>query len=303
MVLCSRCENEPLPQVHTGKLLVFSEAAYCYGWVFGNGATEVDNFGFVWNKSNEPEIQNSKIAAGNGTNYFGTTIAVLSPNTTYSLKAFANFKGGALYGEEKQITTTQTGNFTDSRDGGTYKWIEIGKQIWMAENLAYLPYISPFTNDSGIFVYNYKGTSVDAAKQQDEFKKYGCLYSWDIALEACPEGWHLPDLGEWQELETSIGMTLQRQISQDSKALYAQLLQSTDWSNHSNNATSFSALPAGYHQPSTSDYYFDGLGNNTYYWTSTIIGDMPYILGLDYGGVGEMVASKDNGYSVRCVKD
>ena len=302
MVLCIRCENESLPQVHTGKLFVFSEAAYCYGWIFSNGATEVDKFGFVWSKSDEPEIQNSKIAAGNGTNYFGTTIRVLSANTTYSLKAFADYKGGILYGEEKQIATTRIGNFTDSRDGRTYKWIEIGKQIWMAENLAYLPYISPFTNDSGIFVYNYKGTSVEAAKLQHEFIKYGCLYSWDISLEACPEGWHLPDLGEWQELETYIGMTSQ-QISQGSEAIHAYLLQSTDWSNHSNNATSFSALPAGYHQPSSYDYYFDGLGNKTYYWASTIIDDMPYILSLDYRRVFEMVASKDNGNSVRCIKD
>jgi uncharacterized protein (TIGR02145 family) len=302
MVLCSCCEKEQLPQVHTGKLLVFSETAYCYGWVFSNGATEVDKFGFIWSKSDEPEIQNSKVATGNGTNYFGTTIRVLSPNTTYTLKAFADYKGGTLCGEEKQITTTQIGNFTDSRDGRTYKWVEIGNLIWMAENLAYLPYISPFTNDSGIFVYNYKGTSVDAAKQQDEFTKYGCLYSWEIASKACPEGWHLPDLGEWQELETSIGMTL-HQMSQVSEAFHACLLQSTDWSNHSNNATSFAALPAGYHQPSTYDYYFDGLGNKTYYWASTINDDMPYILSLDYGGVREMVASKDNGNSIRCVKN
>ncbi|MCL1956572.1 MAG: hypothetical protein FWF63_04560 [Fibromonadales bacterium] len=68
--------------------------------------------------------------------------------------------------------------FTDPRDGKTYKLVKIGKQVWMAENLAYSNYAD--------FVKN-----VNSA---------GCMYNWEDAMLVCPEGWHLPTNEEWQEL-------------------------------------------------------------------------------------------------------
>lgn len=311
IVLCSHCEREKLPQVYTGRVLVFSQAAYCYGWVYSKGEADVDEYGFVWGAGDGSDIQNSKVAFDNGTNYFETIISGLSPDKVYSLKAYAIKGESTVYSDDKEITTTRNGTFTDNRDGTAYKWVEIGNQIWMAENLSYLPYISPFANDTGIFVYNYNGSSVEMAKKTEEFQKYGCLYTWEISLHVCPDGWHLPDDDEWQELQKTIGMP----SSQIGKYSWHgtnedNLLKSTYWSEpygKPNNATSFSALPAGYHHRETENnayFYFHGLGGSTYFGSSSIY-DFPIMIGLDsyHDGIIKTGAAESYGCSIRCVKD
>lgn len=93
------------------------------------------------------------------------------------------------------------GTFTDSRDGKVYNIVTIGKQFWMAENLAYLPsVVDPGTGsytEPYYSVYGYNGTDVAAAKATENYQTYGVLYNWPAAMTACPEGWHLPSDAEW----------------------------------------------------------------------------------------------------------
>jgi len=72
--------------------------------------------------------------------------------------------------------------FRDSRDGKDYEAIRIGNQIWMAENLRFK------AKDS--WCYDINGSC----------KKYGRLYTWQEAQTACPKGWHIPGMAEWQTL-------------------------------------------------------------------------------------------------------
>ncbi len=85
--------------------------------------------------------------------------------------------------------TEDAGIFTDHRDGKCYKWIKIGSQIWMAENLNYL-------SSSGSWCYDDLISNCNI---------YGRLYDWETAMTACPIGWHLPSSEEWESLTLYLG--------------------------------------------------------------------------------------------------
>jgi uncharacterized protein (TIGR02145 family) len=73
--------------------------------------------------------------------------------------------------------------FVDDRDGKVYKYVIIGEQTWMAENLQYE------TSNTKCYHDN-----------PDYCEIYGILYDWNAANAACPLGWHLPTHVEWNKL-------------------------------------------------------------------------------------------------------
>lgn len=102
----------------------------------------------------------------------------------------------------KNYSNPLENTFTDSRDGKVYATVNIGTQVWFAENFAYLPEVDTIN----ISVYGYKGNSVKKAKRTNSYKTFGALYSWDKANELAPEGWRLPTDADWIQLETAVGM-------------------------------------------------------------------------------------------------
>ena len=103
------------------------------------------------------------------------------------------------------LVLTVGNGFTDQRDGNSYCTITIGDQVWMAENLRYLPSVyrsnQESYTESRYYVYDYQGNNVVEAKDTYNYNEYGVLYNNIAAQTACPAGWHLPSDSEWTELE------------------------------------------------------------------------------------------------------
>ena len=136
----------------------------------------------------------------------------------------------------------EKGTFTDSRDKKEYKWVKIGSQIWMAQNLAYKP---------------RTGVARSYENQEMNLTKYGYLYDWETAKNICPEGWHLPSLEEFTELVETAG-------SDPGTKLKAK----SGWSRDGNGTDlfGFSALPGGKLFPPKEYSQVELLG---YFWSST----------------------------------
>lgn len=174
------------------------------------------------------------------------------------------------------------GEFEDSRDNKVYKTVKIGEQTWMAENLNY-------KTDSS---YCYDKSSANC-------KKYGRLYTWNAAMSACPQGWHLPSKEEFKTLEATAG----------GFNVAGNVLKSAEGWNGTYNGDNFgfSALPGGLGYPTTER--FIGIGTSAYFWSATesgYISNTPINLHLSfsYGHFYmENEYSKGTALSVRCVQD
>ena len=68
-------------------------------------------------------------------------------------------------------------SFKDARDGQTYQTVQLMGKTWMAQNLNF-----DLGNESWLFDDN-----------PENGKKYGRLYSWEAANEACPAGVAIAD--------------------------------------------------------------------------------------------------------------
>ena len=172
---------------------------------------------------------------------------------------------------QEKLAAGEYGELLDTRDNQVYRTIRICNQVWMAQNLNYLP---------------SSGTTYCYDDNESYCKKYGRLYV--RAAVSCPSGWHLPDDSEWQELFACVG-------GQSTAA--AALRASKGWDKHPelDNADEygFSSLPAGV-------YYFGDVDNTGWYLSAT--GHNDFSVGV--GDASDKSTAADyTAISVRCVED
>ncbi|MCL2689812.1 MAG: fibrobacter succinogenes major paralogous domain-containing protein [Chitinispirillia bacterium] len=171
---------------------------------------------------------------------------------------------------------------TDARDGKTYRTVIIANKRWMAENLNYAADYS--------FCYDNDDEICD---------KYGRLYDWNAAMDACPAGWVLPGRDDWNALFWA---------ADGANFLAGRKLKSRKgWDNKGNGRDNFgfSALPGGY---SWVHNAFAGIGTSGGWWSSAHSGALNmnawgWNMYSDRTSLSENLYNNNRGLSVRCVEE
>ena len=270
---------------------------------------------------------------------FPIDLETLEPNMPYFVRAYAiSNLVGEIYGNEyafiplSELRDNQpcaVATLTDA-NGITYNTVRIGRQCWTRENLRTTRYNDTMeiknvadtilsVGYSDAIPYCYYPDSSEAAAET-----YGLLYNYmAVSLEGersiaepsgirgiCPEGWHVPAIGEWEQLtnylegqrmyhagdiSTNIAKALSAQQNWLADTVYTYSIGNNL---DANNATGFSALPAG--------AYSDSTGVYTRFWSCS--GEQPseinvIRLSYDLPIVASDMLAPDSVASVRCVRD
>lgn len=189
-----------------------------------------------------------------------------------------------------------SGIFTDPRDGNEYKWVKIGDQIWMAENLRFKP-------NSGSWCW-----------ENDEANclTRGRFYNWETAMHISPPGWHIPSDREWKGLEITLGLPSDLADREGMRAdedglLAGKIKLQGGWPGEYEgkpisitNESGFSAVITGFYTNNefTHDWY-------TSWWSSTDVESKAWIrhIGFFDNTIGRVLNKKEFAFSVRCIRD
>ena len=199
--------------------------------------------------------------------------SILKRISSSSIKLSSSSKITSSSSEKKREISY--GVLKDSRDGKTYKTVRIGTQTWMAENLNY--------ETAGSYCYDYDTSNC---------AKFGNLYQWEAALNACPSGWHLPTRNDFHVLLYVI----------DSLVAGKKLKSTSGWYNDGNGTDEYGFSVS----PSDTVEGVSGIGRTAYLWTATEYNSeysyyMYFYYSNDYAYLN--INAKSRGFNVRCIKD
>lgn len=185
--------------------------------------------------------------------------------------------------------------------------IKIGDQIWMAQNLNSSSFLNgeviPEARTEAEWIYAGRNGNPAWCNYLNDSKlgmKFGKLYNWYAAADMrgiCPSGWHLPTYKDWLNLSNFLG---------GDKVAGSKLKSKEGWdkNKNGNDTLRFTALPAGYRDLFLGTY--SRIGAVTKWWCSR-----EFNIGLAWmssirAGSDKLIIdfeAKENGYSVRCIKD
>ena len=210
-------------------------------------------------------------------------------------------------------------------DGNVYNTVAIGQQCWLKENLRSMHYADgtaiPLSegSQSQTAPFYYVNIDLDASV-------YGYLYNWPAVMcgsyssssnpsnvrGICPNGWHVPSDAEWAQLYNYLSGQEQYWCDINSNSFGKALASKIGWINvtnfcavgngpNSNNATGFSAAPAGFY---SSGHQHVGRYANFASATQVTVDNIWYRSIDTYGSsMLRYQVNKSHGCSVRCLRD
>lgn len=150
-----------------------------------------------------------------------------------------------------------------------YETIQVGEQVWMKKNLN--------TDILGSICYDNDSLNCE---------KYGRLYFWHTAIDACPDGFRLPTDEDWTILTDFVG-------GQDTAGIILR----------KDETIGFGALLAGNYQQEVNLFSFKDMKG--YYWTASAYSyNTAWIRSFGAGqkNVNRTTIGKSFYFSVRCIK-
>ncbi len=197
------------------------------------------------------------------------------------------------------------------QDGRSNKWVKIGGQIWMAENLQ-------VTHWRGGTIIPTIDATLDIRFGDDEYRRRQWPYNGDESLlgtygrfythytvmgdSLCPSGWHVPDTNDWDAMVEFLGGT-----SIAGGKLKTTSVLWNDPNEGATNSSGFNAEPAGIRR-GQGDWWHSG--NESYFYLIEHIDD-----GTNYQKAYRFrqtnmsdASSKNTTYQhtalpIRCIKD
>ncbi len=229
-------------------------------------------------------------------------------------------------GKRFNIAVSDSGNVVVSEliydaEGNVYNTIKIGDQTWMKENLKTILY----NNGDTITQFEVQVYDLDIYEQWDEvlnandwinlttgatttlpdtqsyLNNYGRLYNWNAIIDSrniCPVGWHVPTYSDWETLINSVNDNVYK----------LKEIGTTHWFQNdttTTNESGFSALPAGRFPILNNNLSVQYLKSGSW-WSSTEVDSEKawgYSIIYNQENVSVWEDGKEQGYSVRCIKD
>jgi uncharacterized protein (TIGR02145 family) len=226
---------------------------------------------------------------------------------------------GSNNGSPSDTTTTIIHDSVTDADGNMYHAVSIGSQIWTVENLKTTKYNdgTPIPLVTSTSAWNNLASPGYCWYNNNAATPYGALYNWYAVStgKLAPAGWHVPSLAEW---DTLYNYLLTHKFNWDSsttgnkmaKAIAAQSGWAVDTTSGAigknqtkNNASGFSALPAGYRNYNGN---FTGFGNNSYWWSASMYvatDAYSHYISYNQSSLTRYILNKGYGFSVRLVRN